>query len=124
MLQNVYYCLLDVNITANINSGIVIAVPIPEHAALLGEEIDQAILMALKEAKYLSPFCTIRNIIMICLTRAKDISGKDITPYVLQRVNEMTKGKSLEASILTTLSFSSVLLECLASPYIPWSLFQ
>jgi len=31
-------------------------VPIPQHAALLGEEIDQAILMALKEAKYISPF--------------------------------------------------------------------
>ena len=32
--------------------------------------------------------------------RAKSISGKDITPYVLQRVNELTRGKSLEASIL------------------------
>jgi len=32
--------------------------------------------------------------------RTKNISGKEITPYVLQRVNELTKGKSLEASIL------------------------
>ena len=38
---------------ANINSGIIIAVPIPQHAALLGEEIDQAIVKALQEAKYI-----------------------------------------------------------------------
>ena len=41
--------------------------------------------------------CSSKTIIGV---RAKNISGRDITPYVLQRVNELTKGKSLEASIL------------------------
>ena len=44
--------LTDANITANIDSGIVIAVPIPQHAAPLGEEIDHAIALSLQEAKY------------------------------------------------------------------------
>ena len=97
---HVLITLTDAGITANIDSGIVIAVPIPQHAAPLGEEIDQAIIMALQEAKYKVVYHTDN---MLFLTRRQDISGKDITPYVLQRVNEITKGKSLEASILTVL---------------------
>ena len=49
----------DAGITANIDSGIVIAVPIPQHAALLGEEIDEAISLALQEAKSITLYSTI-----------------------------------------------------------------
>ena len=35
------------------------------------------------------------------------MSGKDVTPFVLQRVNQLTNGKSLEASILNC--FNSML---------------
>ena len=33
------------------------------------------------------------------LHRSQGISGRDITPFILNRVNDMTKGESLEASI-------------------------
>ena len=32
--------------------------------------------------------------------REREVLGKDITPFILQRVNELTGGKSLKASIL------------------------
>jgi len=31
--------------------------------------------------------------------RQEGVKGKEITPFVLQRVNELTSGKSLEANI-------------------------
>ena len=34
--------------------------------------------------------------------RNMGVTGKAVTPYVLQRVNELTGGKSLQASILKT----------------------
>ena len=43
--------------------------------------------------------------------REKGIQGKEVTPYILQRVSELTSGRSLQASILlisvcsNTLSF-------------------
>ena len=37
---------------------------------------------------------------LCCRFRKNGIYGKEITPFVLQRVNQLTKGKSLEASIL------------------------
>jgi pseudouridine-5'-phosphate glycosidase len=33
--------------------------------------------------------------------RAKHITGAEVTPYILMRVNELTGGASLSASILT-----------------------
>ena len=33
------------------------------------------------------------------LLRSQGIIGRDITPFILNRVNDMTKGESLEASI-------------------------
>ena len=59
----VHVCSLDANITAGIDSGIVIAVPIPQHAALLGEEIEQAILLALQEAKCKPSFCLVQILV-------------------------------------------------------------
>lgn len=54
---------------------------------------------------------------MLYSNRESSIVGKDVTPFVLQRVNELTKGQSLQASILplynrfTCISFSIVALE-------------
>ena len=35
-----------------------------------------------------------------CYCREKGIAGKDVTPYILARVNELTEGRSLAASFL------------------------
>ncbi|XP_018426000.1 PREDICTED: pseudouridine-metabolizing bifunctional protein C1861.05-like [Nanorana parkeri] len=64
-----------------LGSGVLIAVPIPPEHAASGEMIEKAIQQALKEA------------------RLQGISGKDVTPFVLQRVNELTGGRSLESNI-------------------------
>jgi pseudouridine-5'-phosphate glycosidase len=37
---------------------------------------------------------------MIVFYREQNIAGKDVTPFVLERVNEITGGTSLQASIL------------------------
>ena len=37
---------------------------------------------------------------MLYSNRESSVAGKDVTPFVLQRVNELTEGQSLQASIL------------------------
>ncbi|KAJ1166623.1 hypothetical protein NDU88_007022 [Pleurodeles waltl] len=64
-----------------LGSGILIAVPIPAEAAASGQEVEEAVQRALREA------------------REQEIRGKEVTPFVLQRVNELTGGKSLEANL-------------------------
>lgn len=61
--------------------GAVIANPIPEADALPAEKMDAVIGQALREAE------------------AKGIAGKDVTPFLLGRIVEITGGKSLEANI-------------------------
>lgn len=58
-----------------------VGVPIPEEHAGAGEQIEQAIQKALKE------------------TQEKSVIGSNITPYLLQRVQEITSGASLAANI-------------------------
>jgi len=65
----------------NIKTGIVIGVPIPEENAHVGKSIDEAIQVALHNAK------------------EAGISGKEITPYVLSQVSTLSKGASLAANI-------------------------
>lgn len=74
--------LSDASLECGTESGIVFAVPIPADASCIGNQIERAIQLALQEAK------------------SRGIQGKEITPFVLGRVNEVTKGKSLQASIL------------------------
>ena len=62
-------------------SGMLIAVPIPEAFQADGDVIEQAIQTALTEA---------RNGL---------VKGKDVTPFVLNRVNQLTGGASLGSSI-------------------------
>lgn len=64
-----------------LNGGIVIANPIPEEHAMEETWINQVIEDALQEAK------------------ENNISGKQVTPFLLGKVKELTEGKSLVANI-------------------------
>ena len=61
--------------------GILVTVPVPEHAAMPAEKMEQAIQQATAEAT------------------AKGVHGKAVTPYVLARVAELTGGESRRANI-------------------------
>jgi pseudouridylate synthase len=61
--------------------GVLIANPIPEKDALDPAEIERRILDALRDAE------------------AAGVKRKDVTPYLLQRLYELTGGKSLVANI-------------------------
>ncbi|VDI34759.1 pseudouridylate synthase / pseudouridine kinase [Mytilus galloprovincialis] len=74
--------LIVAQLSLGLQSGILIAVPIPQESSADGEIIEDTIQQALNEAK------------------KQNIIGKEVTPFVLQRVNEMTQGSSLTASIL------------------------
>ncbi|XP_069689386.1 pseudouridine-5'-phosphate glycosidase-like isoform X2 [Periplaneta americana] len=63
------------------NSGVLLAVPIPEEDAMEGSEIEEAINEALKEAKN------------------RGIKGKEVTPFILNKVMNLTDGKSLTSNI-------------------------
>lgn len=67
--------------TLGLKGGVVVANPIPEADALAPEYIDNIIANAVKEAE------------------EKHIVGKNITPFLLGKIVEMTSGKSLEANI-------------------------
>lgn len=64
-----------------LHGGAVLANPIPEEFAMDSDEINEAITVALKEAK------------------DKGIEGKEVTPFLLDRVLNVTGGESLEANI-------------------------
>jgi pseudouridine-5'-phosphate glycosidase len=64
-----------------LDSGMVIGVPIPEEYAAAGAEVEKAIETALNEAG------------------EKNIQGNEVTPFLLQRIRELTGGKSLTANI-------------------------
>uniref|UniRef100_A0A8D0GI40 Carbohydrate kinase PfkB domain-containing protein n=1 Tax=Sphenodon punctatus TaxID=8508 RepID=A0A8D0GI40_SPHPU len=74
--------LIASTLTLGLSSGVLIAVPCPKEQAASGETIEKAIQQAVNEAG------------------AKGIIGKELTPFLLQRVNELTHGKSLDSSIL------------------------
>ncbi|MFJ5714385.1 pseudouridine-5'-phosphate glycosidase [Neobacillus novalis] len=65
----------------NLKGGAVIANPIPEEHAMDEKTITDVIETALKEAE------------------EKHIAGKDVTPFLLGKVKELTGGKSLESNI-------------------------
>lgn len=64
-----------------LNGGVLIANPIPEKFEAHRDNIDKAIELALFEAE--------RN----------GIKGKEVTPYLLSKVKEITAGESLEANM-------------------------
>lgn len=66
----------------NLNSGMLFAVPIPDECAIESNFMKRIISEALDEAK------------------KNHIEGKEVTPYLLQVVKKLTRGKSLKSSIL------------------------
>ncbi|KAJ2769984.1 hypothetical protein IWQ56_002341 [Coemansia nantahalensis] len=64
-----------------LQSGMVVAVPIPAEHAQTGAEFERAIDTALREAE------------------VQRVAGKDCTPFLLRRVTELTRGASLVANI-------------------------
>ncbi|KAK0180270.1 hypothetical protein PV327_005931 [Microctonus hyperodae] len=71
-----------INIQRNlgINSGLIFAVPIPQSHSIDPSIIDKFIQIALDELKN------------------RGIQGKNVTPYLLKRVTELTEGKSLTSN--------------------------
>ncbi|MCM3763396.1 pseudouridine-5'-phosphate glycosidase [Neobacillus niacini] len=72
---------LKVKWDLGIKGGAVIANPIPEEHAMDEQFINSIIESALKEAA------------------ERHIAGKDVTPFMLGKVKDLTEGKSLEANI-------------------------
>ena len=72
--------LIKANLEFN-QTGLLIAVPIPEEHSIDHESIETVIEQALSECE------------------ANGVRGKEVTPYVLERVNQLTSGKSLQANI-------------------------
>jgi pseudouridylate synthase len=64
-----------------LNGGMVIANPIPAEHEIPSAQIAPHIERAVAEAK------------------AKGILGKDVTPFLLQRITEITEGRSLAANL-------------------------
>ncbi|XP_054014330.1 uncharacterized protein LOC128895617 [Hylaeus anthracinus] len=64
-----------------LRTGLLFAVPIPKAYALDPKEMELAICKALESAK------------------CKDITGKSITPFLLEELNEITYGRSLQANM-------------------------
>lgn len=64
-----------------LTGGAVVANPIPEAQAMSEEEIATVIDQALEEAK------------------VNGVSGKEVTPFLLAKVKELTGGKSVDANI-------------------------
>jgi pseudouridine-5'-phosphate glycosidase len=71
-------------------AGIVVANPIPEAHALPAEVVERATEQALAEAA------------------AQGIAGKAVTPFLLQRVNELTGGDSLASNVALVLNNARV----------------
>jgi pseudouridylate synthase len=65
----------------NLNCGMLLANPIPKEFEIPFSEMDKHIQIALKKANKLG------------------ISGRDLTPYLLKEIVEITKGRSLETNI-------------------------
>jgi pseudouridine-5'-phosphate glycosidase len=66
---------------AGLQSAVLVANPVPEADAIPKSEMEPHIEKAIKEA------------------REKEIHGKEVTPFLLKRVTELTKGKSMRANL-------------------------
>ncbi|XP_072001353.1 uncharacterized protein [Engystomops pustulosus] len=73
--------LIASSLELRLGSGVLISVPIPSEYAASGQMIEEAIHQALEEA------------------RLQGIVGKEVTPFLLSRVNNITAGKSLDSNI-------------------------
>lgn len=71
---------------AGLQSAVLVANPVPLGDAISKSEMEPYIEQASKEAQ------------------KKKIHGKELTPFLLQRINELTKGKSVRANLALLLS--------------------
>ncbi|MFC4766165.1 pseudouridine-5'-phosphate glycosidase [Effusibacillus consociatus] len=72
---------MDTKWKLGLKGGLVIANPVPEKDALAYNEIEAVIAQALRE------------------TKENGITGKQVTPFLLDRVKQLTGGKSLQTNI-------------------------
>jgi len=66
---------------SGLDGGLIVAVPVPEKDEIPAEIINKKIDQALNEAE------------------KKNINGKDLTPFLLDRIKDITDGKSLDTNI-------------------------
>lgn len=64
-----------------LKGGVLISNPVPSESEIPAAQINQIIVAALQEAS------------------AQGIAGKQVTPYLLKRINELTQGASLKTNI-------------------------
>jgi pseudouridine-5'-phosphate glycosidase len=82
--------IVDARERLGLEHGTLVAVPVPEAEALPVDEAEAAITQATHEAD------------------AQGITGKDVTPFVLARVLELTEGRSQAANIAALVNNSRV----------------
>ncbi|NXN81856.1 YOW5 protein, partial [Bombycilla garrulus] len=73
--------LIDSALGLGLSTGVLIAVPCPQERATEGQAMEEAIQQALSQA------------------RSKGITGKEVTPFLLQKLTELTDGKSLDSNL-------------------------
>jgi pseudouridine-5'-phosphate glycosidase len=72
--------LIQTNSLTGLGSGLLIGVPIPSEYSLNPESIEHTIQEALSELK------------------RKNVTGKQITPFLLEKINQLTRGTSLRSN--------------------------
>jgi len=80
-----------------LNGGVIIANPIPEEYSMNKNKIDKAIVEALKMAD------------------KKGIKGKDVTPFLLSEIRNITDGLSLDSNIKLVLNNAKLAAEIASS---------
>ncbi len=80
--------------TLGIRAGLLVANPIPEEYALDANHIDSAIAVAFEEATHTG------------------ISGKELTPFLMERLREITDQRTLTASIEVLCNNAKLAAQC------------
>ncbi|HKI53333.1 MAG TPA: pseudouridine-5'-phosphate glycosidase, partial [Anaerolineales bacterium] len=71
---------------AGLQSAVLVANPVPETEAISKSEMEPFIEQANREA------------------HVQNIRGKEVTPFLLQRINELTNGKSMQTNLALLLN--------------------
>lgn len=74
----------------NLAQGMLVTVPVPESAALPVDEAEAAITEATR------------------LADTAGVAGKDVTPFVLSKVKDLTGGRSMQANVALLLNNASI----------------
>jgi pseudouridine-5'-phosphate glycosidase len=82
--------LVNMKSELGLKGGVLVACPIPEEDEIPFEKMDGVIQKAVAECE------------------AKHVKGKEITPFLLSKVKQITEGKSLEANIKLVLNNADI----------------